>query len=176
MINDVVPANKKLVRSLSKDYISIYSDDRYTEANHKIEQKYHYIIKFVHEPKYTCSSCGFEIYTKSNNVTCENCNYKEYNEIPEHIISLCKDCSIDTEYIESIDNKKYDKVDVSKIRVFDMYGVLIYIIIYESDDKSSAPHDNYISYYFLFNSEENRDILYNTIIENNDLSIIEPTL
>jgi hypothetical protein len=51
--------------------------------------------------------------------------------------------------------------------------VLIYIVIYEPDDSSLSPHDNHISYYFLFNDADSRNNLYKKIIVDVNLSIIE---
>lgn len=113
--------------------------------------------------KLKCKKCDYEPEQKleCDFMLCSECN--EFNGtclIDEKIQDMCE--SFDIEIEEEKQIKYYDTDDsvLCKMKVGNYYGVMLGWILYEPNELSSSPHDDFTIYYYLYVDKERRDELY----------------
>lgn len=120
-------------------------------------------IDYNDKPNFVCPSCGSETKNIDSYLLCDKCGEFNENHLIIGIESACKNYTFDVESCEDLASS--NTVELCKIKVETMFGLALLGLVLETNEWSSAPHDDYITKILLFNTFERRDECYNKYMD-----------
>lgn len=88
--------------------------------------------------------------------TIENCERRVKDEIKP----LCIDFKVDIEDKSELDHKYSDIVNIYKIKIKDIYAIMICVLSFETNTWTRVPRNYFKTDVYLYNNQENRNDAY----------------
>jgi len=132
----------------------------------KFEARQYFNFEFNYESKIKikCDKCNnLIIFSSQYGECCSKCYEYYENELYDELEFRARNFDFILEETKEIGlfNSVYKiKIDFNNVVYF---GILKCAISYEENEWSSSPHDDYFAEYYLFDSEENRNKIYDEI-------------
>jgi hypothetical protein len=117
---------------------------------------------------YKCSECGFvnKCFDKNDTIWCKKCD--KYSSFTDDLEERCEDQDFTMEHERKLNTKRYDEHLLCKIKMnigdVNYYGILEAIAVFEPNEWSSTPHDDYFFYYWLFTRPKERNTKFKKML------------
>ena len=144
-----------------EDHDSSY-EDQYTKCYQLTE------IKHVSKYIYKCEKYKFvnKCFDKDDAVWCKQCD--DYSSFVNDLENKCQYRDFLIEHEKRLDGSKYDDHILCKIKLdiddVGYYGVLETIAVFEPNEWSSTPHDDYYFNYWLFTKPKIRNRYFKKLL------------